>query len=73
LYKCHFSYTQTDKVKVDNLSGGYPHHQEVAKKHLSIGNIYTIEETEVDNWHTDVYLKEFPGIAFNSVFFEDAE
>ena len=59
------------KVKVSNLSGGYDYHKEVAKKHLIIGNEYTVEKTDVDSWHTDVYLKEIPGIAFNSVYFED--
>ena len=61
------------KVKVSNLSGGYEYHREVANKHLTIGNHYTIEKTDVDSWNTDVYLKEIPGIAFNSVYFEDTE
>lgn len=60
-----------DKVECSTLDGGYDFDQEVARKYLVIGNIYTIEETDVDNWHTDVYLQEFPGIKFNSVFFED--
>jgi hypothetical protein len=59
------------KVRCTNLTGGYDHHQETAKKHLAVGQEYTVEYTDVGSWHTDVYLKEFPDVNFNSVFFED--
>ncbi len=59
------------KIRVKNFSCGYEHHQEVAKKYLTIGNVYTVERTKVSGCHTDVYLQEFPGVAFNSVFFKD--
>jgi len=36
-------------------------------KHLQHGQWYTVQSTDVGNWSTDVYLKEFPGIPFNSV------
>lgn len=52
--------------------GGYTHHQEHAAKHLTVGAIYTIEKTDIGAWHTDVYLREVPGEAFNSVMFADA-
>ena len=61
------------KVRVSNLSGGYEYHQKVANQHLKVGNEYTVERTEVDSWHTDVFLKEIPNVAFNSVFFENVE
>ncbi len=52
------------------LDSGYPHHAECARKHLKQNAIYTVDRTEIDDWHTDVYLKEIPGIAFNHVHFE---
>ena len=60
------------KVKYTG-EGGYDHHKEYANKHLKVGEIYTIDYTDVGGWHTDVYLKEVPDKAFNSVHFVDAE
>lgn len=60
------------KVKCKTLSGGYSYHQEIAEKYLKIDEEYTIEKTEVDSWHTDVWLQELPNVKFNSVFFEDS-
>lgn len=62
-----------DKVVCDTLNAGYEPDREIAKKYLEVGKVYTIEYTEVDDWHTDVYLKEFPNVGFNSAFFEDLE
>lgn len=53
--------------------GGYDHHKEHANKHLKVDEIYTIDHTDVGGWHTDVYLKEVPNEAFNSVHFVNAE
>lgn len=53
-------------------NNGYLSDQESAKKLLVEGMIYTVDFTDVDDWHTDVYLKEFPGKPFNSVLFEEA-
>ena len=60
-----------DKVVVSNLTAGYEHDQQVAKNHLNIGEVYTVERTVVHSWYTDVYLLEIPGVKFNSVFFKD--
>lgn len=60
-----------DKIVFSNPDAGYKPHQTTAKEHLESGGIYTVEKTLVSNWHTDVYVKELPGIAFNSVLFED--
>jgi hypothetical protein len=57
------------KVVCKTLRGGYTNH--VANKYLEIGKQYTVEKTVVHNWRTEVFLKEFPGIAFNSVYFKD--
>lgn len=40
-------------------------------KLLKLGETYTIEKTEVHSWHTKVFLKEFPGVEFNSAWFEE--
>lgn len=42
-----------------------------ANKHLKIGETYTIDYTDICEWHTDVYLKEVPNEYFNSVHFEN--
>lgn len=38
---------------------------------LEIGKIYHFDWMEVFDWCTDVHLKEFPGMSFNSVLFEE--
>jgi hypothetical protein len=58
-----------EKVKCVTLSGGYSYHEEIAIKHLEIEKEYTVQETHVYDWHTDVLLEEFPNVKFNSVFF----
>jgi len=60
-----------EKVTVteDSINYGYDSDKEKANKLLKVGGIYTIDYTEVGGWHTDVYLKEFPGVYFNSVHF----
>lgn len=60
-----------DKVIFINDTSGYESDQEKAKKYLEKGKVYTVAATDVGGWHTDVYLKEIPGQAFNSVLFED--
>lgn len=61
------------RVVCDTYEAGYPVEREDAEKHLVIGQTYTVDRTEVGGWSTCVYLKEFPGKGFNSVFFKDAE
>lgn len=58
------------KVIFNHPNAGYQHHIDTAKEHLNVGKEYTIDHTDVGDWHTDVYLKEIPGIAFNSVMFD---
>ena len=40
---------------------------------LIVGNTYTMVDIEVHSWHTLVWLKEFPGVEFNSSCFEECE
>lgn len=46
---------------------------EEAQKYLTLGDTYTIEKIDIHNWKTDVVLKEFPEIYFNSVQFKNKE
>ena len=66
-------FTVTNKMEGTKVKytgeGGYAHHKEHANKHLKVGEVYTIDQTDVGEWHTDVYLKEVPNQAFNSVHF----
>ena len=61
-----------DRVKFAHSDAGYPLDQQTADKHLVVGQTYTVDSVEVGNWHTDVWLREVPGVAFNSVMFDAA-
>ncbi len=37
------------------------------------GKEYTVDYTKIHSWHTKVFLKEFPHLSFNSVWFETVE
>lgn len=60
-------------VTKETLKNGLEEDIEKVKRLLSKSRIYTIERTEVGGSRTRVFLKEFPGIPFNSVNFEDVE
>ena len=60
------------KIKF-TAAGGYEGQQEFAKTFLALGEFYTVEKTIVHNFHTDVYIKEFPSMSFNSCLFDDPE
>jgi len=60
-------------VTAETIENGYSVHTKKAKKYLKIDGVYRVEYTKVDDWHTDVYLKEIPHIAFNSVHFKEYE
>lgn len=40
---------------------------------LKEGEKYHLSDLEAFPWHTDVYLKEFPGYRFNSVQFGEVD
>jgi hypothetical protein len=61
------------KVTFSHPNNGYEHHQATAAKHLTVGSTYTVENTEVGDSSSVVFLKEIPGVAFNTVLFEDVE
>ncbi len=39
---------------------------------LEVGDVYKVDAVEEHNWHTKIYLADFPNLAFNSVCFEEA-
>lgn len=62
-----------DKVIFASMTAGYDGQAESASKVLELGKEYTIDHTDVFQSYTNVYLKEIPGRAFNSVLFDDAK
>ncbi len=61
------------KVRLINTSSGYYYQTERAEKYLKVGEVYTVDYTEVHSESTDVVLQEVPGVEFNSTCFEDVE
>lgn len=59
------------KVIFANPENGYAHDQEQCQRYLKVGEVYTVEKTEVSQSSTAVELLECPGQIFNSVMFED--
>jgi len=62
-----------DKVICICVDKGFEEDQEIAKKYLRVGEVYTVKCTLPLDWATAVELVEFPGIIFNSVLFKDLE
>jgi len=60
-------------VTRETSKNGYTEDKEKIKRLLSLSKVYTVEGTEVGGSRTRVFLKEFPGVPFNSVNFEDVE
>lgn len=54
-------------------ANGYPSDQEKVYTRLPEGSIWTVESIDIDNWSSDVYLVELPGIRFNSVSLAHAD
>jgi predicted nucleic-acid-binding protein len=61
------------KVRFLNRNGYEMDREKALDCELIEDEIYTVDHTDVGNWHTNVYLKEVPDIPFNSVMFEDVE
>lgn len=54
-------------------TAGYEHDMRRAANHLTPGAKYTVERAIVEDWTTRVFLQEVPGVAFNSVHFDDVQ
>ncbi len=59
-------------VTEQSIKNGYDYDKEKAEKFLKVGEIYTIEKMEVQNWSSVVTVQELPEERFNSVNFIDA-
>lgn len=59
-------------VTEDSIKNGYDHDVKKAEMFLKVGQVYTIENMQVNNWSSTVKLKEIPNQEFNSVNFIDA-
>ena len=58
-------------VTRQSIRNGLDMDKKIALKYLQVWVVYTVEKTEIHDWHTNVYLKEIQGEYFNSVLFED--
>lgn len=65
--------TNEHTVVYDRPQNGYDHHKATAAQHLEVGKSYTCTRVDVGDCHTDIYLKEAPGVAFNSVLFSGVQ
>ena len=63
-------YSQREVVCVDNEDNNF-FGCDTNSPLLEVGKTYTVVDVEVHSWHTEVELKEFPKIMFNSVCFEE--
>lgn len=59
------------KVTKETANNGLKSCKEMVADYLTIGKIYTVEQTIVHSSSTDVELVEIPDIYFNSVCFVD--
>lgn len=57
-----------DKV-VFHGEGGYPKERENARSVLTVDQTYTVNKVSVGNFSSDVELKEFLGMWWNTVLF----
>jgi|WetSurMetagenome_2_1015567.scaffolds.fasta_scaffold1228400_2 hypothetical protein len=40
---------------------------------IKLGEVFTVDHTIEHSWRTDVFLKEFPKLRFNSVCFQETK
>jgi len=59
-------------VTKESIKNGIALDKALAQRYLTVGRVYTVDRTEKAASHTRVWLKEIPGVTFNSVQFEDA-
>lgn len=54
-------------------TGGYDAQRQLATKHIEVGQILTVKETNIDKFMTYVEFEEIPNMRFNSVMFVEVE
>lgn len=56
---------------LETYNAGYESEQKRIKElNMQIGDKFIVNDIIIHSWNTDVYLNEFPGYSFNSVFFD---
>lgn len=60
-----------DKVVFKHPDKGYEVDHRLAREHLKVDEVYTVDITYVHSYHTDVFLVEVPRVPFSSVLFEN--
>lgn len=60
-----------DKIIFDHPNYGWENDQKIAKDHLVIGEIYTVDRISIDRSQSKVFLIEVDGIPFNTVLFSN--
>ena len=61
-----------DKVVFKHPDKGCEFDQELARKHLQVDEVYTVDVAYVHSYHTDVFLIEVPRVPFSNLLFEDS-
>lgn len=62
-----------DTVVFSYPQNGYDHDVLEAREHLEPGKSYMLERVRIGGWEARLYLKEVPGVSFNSVQFSTGE
>ena len=60
-----------DLVRYINFNAGKLSDLMECDRFLYRGGVYTVDHTEVRRFGSSVYLKDVPGVPFNTVMFED--
>lgn len=61
-----------EKVRFTNPEAGYQGDIETVKKHLQVGETYTVMDVEVEDWDSRVtFVETGSDVSFNTVHFEN--
>jgi hypothetical protein len=63
-------YGDGDLICYCHIQYGFTHDRKLARQHLQYLNVYTVDNVEVYSSKSNVFLKEIPGVPFNTVLFE---
>ena len=58
------------KVVYTRENAGYDSDQKKCKKHLKLGETYTVLDSATRSWSSEVCFEEVRGVIFNTVHFE---
>lgn len=58
------------KIIFSDPDAGYQSDMDTVKKHLFVGNEYTLCDRDIHGSITEIWISEVPGVSFNSVHFK---